>query len=292
MNRSSEVELRSTPRREVADEWALVLLSGGIRGRVRFVRGTFTIYVDSTAELEAEYRLQRYEDENFEPEVEERPPEVVPGVDLPAGIGFGAAIMGFFLLTGPRDLSVAWFREGSATARYILTGELWRSVTALTLHADQGHALGNAVIGGGFFAVVCGILGPGVGLGIVVAAGTLGNLVNAWYHGGLHSSVGASTGVFGAVGVLAGLAVGRRSRGAHTRRSRWAPAAAGLGLLAMLGVGERSDVGAHVFGLIAGFALALPLGREPSQPLRAGWQWALGLLASTAIVACWWRALA
>src|SRR5262249_58348362 len=64
-------------------------------------------------------------------------------VDMPPGqsfIGLGIAValllLGFFALTGSRATGAAWFERGSASAGRMLRGEMWRAVTALTLHAD------------------------------------------------------------------------------------------------------------------------------------------------------------
>ena len=79
-------------------------------------------------------------------------------------------------------------------AELILAGELWRAVTALTLHADHAHLLSNAIACALFLSVVCGALGAGVGSALVLLAGAGGNLANALLHGSHRVSVGAATG--------------------------------------------------------------------------------------------------
>jgi rhomboid protease GluP len=49
----------------------------------------------------------------------------------------------------------------------------------------------------------CDQLGPGVGLWLVLLAGTAGNALTAVAYGTQHNSVGASTAMFGAIGILA-----------------------------------------------------------------------------------------
>ena len=45
-----------------------------------------------------------------------------------------------------------------ATVRpLVLAGELYRTVTALTLHADLPHVAGNALFGGFFLAALAGL---------------------------------------------------------------------------------------------------------------------------------------
>jgi membrane associated rhomboid family serine protease len=198
----------------------------------------------------------------------------------------------FFVVTGPRDSAIAWFERGSADAARIFAGEPWRVITALTLHADGPHVAGNALFGTLFWGAVSRSLGPGMALAWVIAAGALGNLVNAWVRSSAHDSVGASTAVFGAVGILAGLGLTRRLRIGERGRRVLVPIAAGLGLLAMLGTtGERVDLWAHIFGLAAGVPLGVVAGRVVALRPGAAWQWSAGLLGVAAVVASWNLAL-
>ena len=105
-----------------------------------------------------------------------------------------------------------WFERGSADADRILHGELWRTVTALTLHADLAHVLSNAIGITVFLGALSSIMGPGLSSALVLLAGAGGNLANALIHGSSHVSIGASTSVFGAVGMLGGLGLARRGR--------------------------------------------------------------------------------
>src|SRR5438034_78811 len=75
-----------------------------------------------------------------------------------------------------------WFEAGNASAARILAGEPWRTVTALTLHADLPHLLGNTAAGAALFAAVCRTLGPGVGAWLILLAGAGGNALNALLH--------------------------------------------------------------------------------------------------------------
>ena len=188
---------------------------------------------------------------------------------------------------------MTWFERGSADAERILLGELWRTVTALTLHADIAHVLANALFGALFLSAVCGALGPGVGCALVLLSGAGGNLANALFQSSHHVSVGASTAVFGAVGLLSGLAVARRRRQRSLRRHAWVPIGAGLAILAMLGTtGTRVDLWAHLFGLLVGGALGIPVGFALPRPPGPLVQWILGgaalmALSSTAGVSRW-----
>src|SRR6266542_2407276 len=154
----------------------------------------------------------------------------------------------FYAVTGPAASSSIWFDRGTASSERILHGELWRAVTALTLHGDTLHVLGNALTGSIFLSAVNRRLGDGRGPLFMLASGALGNVMNAlWYRTG-HLSIGASTAVFGAVGILAAtqLAIDR-SEGARPWSQRMAPLGGGLALLGMLGASPHTDLLAHLF---------------------------------------------
>jgi membrane associated rhomboid family serine protease len=291
MSDGSETPLRRAPSREVAEEWALVLLSAGVSARVRGSREGFSLHVAPELSERAEAILAAYELEN--PPTEEPVPEPAPaGLHGSAGLALAVALIAFHVVTGPRDPSLAWFDRGSADAERILAGELWRPVTALTLHADFAHVFGNALVGGFFVAALCGSVGPGVGFAALLAVGAGGNLMNAIVHGSRHVAVGASTAVFGAVGILVGLGVARRQRLGFASRRAWAPMAAGLGILAMLGAGGgRTDLWAHLFGLLTGVAIGLLVSRRLLRPRGVWIQTGFGILAAALVLGCWWVAL-
>ncbi len=75
----------------------------------------------------------------------------------------GLFILAFFSVTVISNPTMSWFERGSADAQKILNGELWRTVTALTLHADVAHALSNAFALALFLGAVSSLLGTGLG---------------------------------------------------------------------------------------------------------------------------------
>ncbi len=291
MSDASEEPLRRAPSRKVAEEWALVLLSAGVSVRVRGRGEGSSLSVAPEHSERAEAILVAYERENPVADEPAQPP-VAAGLHGNSGFALAVALIAFHLVTGPRDPSLVWFELGSADAERILAGELWRPITALTLHADFAHVLGNALIGGFFAAALCGSVGPGVGFALLLAAGAGGNLLNALVHTSRHISVGASTAVFGAVGILVGLGVARRQRLGFASRRAWAPLAAGLGVLAMLGAGGgRTDLWAHLFGLLTGAVIGLLASRRLLRPPGVWIQASLGILAAALVLGCWWVAL-
>jgi membrane associated rhomboid family serine protease len=258
-----EVAIRVTRRRALVDEWALVLVAEGLHPSIGGERGGFALAVPDEEVLRARALLDAWEHESRERAAEAAAVALPdPSLDPAAGrhaLTLSAALVAFFLITGPDAPEVTWFARGAADAQQLVGGEPWRAVTALTLHADAAHVFGNAVAGALFLAGVFSAFGLGVGSALVLAAGAGGNLANAWIHrAGGHLSIGASTAVFGALGILAGRALVRgRARGARGKRA-WIPVAAALALLAMIGTeGQHVDLWAHVLGLAVGGVLGV-----------------------------------
>jgi rhomboid protease GluP len=170
-------------------------------------------------------------------------------------------IVAFHVAAGARrdGAGAMWFHAGSASAEAIVQGEWWRAITALMLHADLLHLLGNVVGSLVFVSAVGRWLGVGLGGAVVLASAAAGNLLTAQFYQVRHVSVGASTATFAALGVLSGLQMARR----HHHRERglrgyaWLPLAAGLGLIVMIGSGERADIVAHLGGLGTGVVAGL-----------------------------------
>jgi membrane associated rhomboid family serine protease len=208
-----------------------------------------------------------------------------------AGLVMVAALVGVYLATGTREDAGPAFRAGSADAARILHGELWRTVTALTLHADVTHLVANVAAGALLATAVCRTVGGGLGAVLLVLSGAAGNTINAAVRGPGHVSVGASTAVLGAVGVLSGLAFLRARRGLGRRRGAWVPLAAGLALLGMLGSDPQADLGAHLWGFLVGIVLGAGTGLAFVTPPGRAAQLALGIVATAVVAGGWWLAL-
>jgi membrane associated rhomboid family serine protease len=282
------------PRR--LDAWALVLVSRGLSPLVRAADGTFELHVPlfqaalASAVVVAVDRYERVAARARRVEVKrERLPatrHAVLGSSLVALL-----LLAFFALTGPRSTDSQWFTAGAADAERVLHGEWWRTVTALTLHADAAHVLSNVGIGTFVIGAVMRSEGVGWGAALVLASGSVGNSINAWAHQTLHRSVGFSTAVFGAIGILGGLAYVHARRRAHELRPAWTALAGSLALFALLGTSERSDVLAHLFGGLAGVGLGLLAAWSEWRPKTYGGQWLAGLGAAPVVAGAWLVAL-
>jgi rhomboid protease GluP len=210
------------------------------------------------------------------------------------GALFAVLLVGFYTITGPSVERSHWFAAGTSDAARVLAGEWWRAVTALTLHADSNHVLANVALGGVVITMVMRRTGVGLGAALVVVAGALGNLVNAWGYGAHHSSIGFSTAVFGTIGILGGLTYVSAVRDRSTLRGRpaWIPIAGAIALLAMLGASEKSDMLAHLFGTFTGLAVGLAAGAANLRPRTWLGQSVAGLGALGLVVGAWHLALA
>ena len=286
----SVTALRTTRDRKTAESWALVLAASEIPCRLMSSRDGWRLVVAEEDAERSRGQLESYDRENAAKVPDPGPPPSYGPTR--AGFVLAAALALFFVVTAGRDRIVPWYSAGAADAGAIVNGELWRLVTALTLHVDAGHVLANAVSAAVFATLVFRALGPGVGSGLLLLAGAGGNLLNAWVHGAGHVSVGASTALFGAIGILCGLQSARRWRIRVRRRGAWLPLAAGLGLLAMLGVaGERTDVSAHLFGLVCGIPLGAIVALTMTGPPGRAVQWILAAGAASLLLAAWGVAL-
>lgn len=274
-----------------AETWVLVLTSQGISAQVLDTASGYAVVVATDDAQTAFEIIALWVEEN-------RPRPTPPEARLPdtrrhgdIAVAYALALLLLALYMGLErygDPALAQ-RVGSANAYYILRGELWRVLTALTLHKDLAHALGNTLIGGLFLASLAGRVGAGVALAGALASGALGNLVDALHHQTGHNSIGASTAVFGVVGLLCGVEAWRRQRLALPWRGAWVPIGAGIGLLAMLGSGGAEvDFGAHVYGLLCGMGLGFLFApRLSPQPPRASVQILTGFLSAGILGFAW-----
>ncbi len=273
-----EIAFESLHRKDCMNS-RLVLEAANIASQVVQVDGSWQLLVargDSAAafsELEA-YRLEMKGDAG--------PVRVKVATFGGAGLAvffYAAVVISVYVLDDVSAYGWQWSALGNMQAGLVMAGQSWRTVTALTLHADTAHLGSNLLFGIGFGYLVGRILGGGVGWYIIVLAGALGNAMNAAIRNADHTSIGASTAVFAALGVMVAHALRPRSSVLESPMRRWSPLVAGVLLLALIGVGgERTDVLAHITGFIAGTMIGwigcrIPdrwLGSTTLQSLAAG----------------------
>ncbi len=282
-----------TSEEQLALSCSLVLSATGINHFVTPSAGALQLSVAETDAAEAERQIQAYlqENQNWPPRPIAPDKDFRPLLQPPTLLLVGAMAL-LYTVTGPWSADSLWFASGAGDADAILhKGEWFRLITALTLHADTVHLLGNCAFGGFLFHFFCKLTGNGLGLFSMLLTATLGNFINVFLHNGQHLFVGFSTAVFAIIGMLAMLSRYNRIRTGYLTIM---PIMAGAAFLAMLGSsGERTDLGAHFFGLCSGFVGGWFLTREPLLTLRQSnlFQTILFFLFLAGIIVPWKLAL-
>jgi membrane associated rhomboid family serine protease len=236
--------------RALCREFSLVLEARGIEHEVRETGDAWVLAVAPPSVHRAYEEISRYSAERSVPR------NVPTSIEPFAGAGIGA--LGYVLIllvtaycAGAGLFGADWLSRGaldSGAAR-----EWWRAVTALTLHLDQEHLLGNLLFGVFAGMAASRLLGSGVAWASILGAGALANYVEILIAPAAHRAVGASTAVFAALGLLAGLAWRQRLTLRERRWYRWAPLIAGICLLTLLGAGNAHvDVLGHALGFLFG----------------------------------------
>ena len=283
----------SAAQREACTELSLVLAAQGIDALVSWNGSAWTLSVAPDAAAAARYEITAYTVETRTDATRKTAPVLSrPGNPWIGVIAYLLVIVGVGALASASTLNVDWYARGRMDAARLFDGEWWRLLTALNLHADAGHLLGNAAFGSFFGYTVARYLGNGFGWLAIVLSGAVGNLVNGIASGGDHRSIGASTAVFAALGLLSAYCWRRGFPAGASRRERMAPVVAGIGLLAFTGAGgENTDLGAHLFGFVAGFGAGFGIARF-GLPSGQRAQVFASLAAAGLVIAGWLAALA
>ena len=254
------VALRTARERRELRTFALVLAARGIDSRIDLVEGVWRLLV-----TEADLDYGRAELDAYEHENVSQPPPAFP-IRVDSGWWGVAAYIGviWFVMfaEGAELFGWDWRTSGRLHVASVMSGELWRLVTALTLHADLAHIVANSLFGAVFGLLAGRYFGSGLAWLCIVLGGTFGNALNVLVRPEFFMSIGASTATFAAVG-LGGAFFWRSG---YFRQARWqrrfAPVFAAIAFFAYTGTGgENTDVVAHLTGLVAGFLIGLYIAR-------------------------------
>lgn len=239
-----------------ASLWILILSAASIPHTVKSEGAHFSLLVSHSDQLQAEYELYSYQEENRNWPPKRPQPDTFTPQFAPFSILLIGLLALFYLFTGPWHLQSAWFINGAGDSELILNKhQYYRIITALTLHADIVHLAGNCLIGLMLFHFLCRTCGNGFALFLTLIGAAAGNYINVLLHGNGHHFVGFSTAVFTIIGILTSLQMVNFKHRQSNYLQILTPLMAGLGLLAILGSsGERTDLGAHFFGLLSGIA--------------------------------------
>lgn len=246
-----ETLLRSLTSIEQLNTCSLILSAAGISHRINFIAPNhIELFVSLTDLSEAREELDSFEREN-----RNWPPSGVQDDYAPVFRAMTpiviAALIYIYSLSGDWSPQSMLFTAGAGDSEAILkTGEMYRLITALTLHADSVHLLGNCLLGGFLLHFLLLTTGNGIGLATVLTGSFAANFINVYLRGPGHHFVGFSTAVFVVIGMLCVIGFAGKKQKVLPLLM---PVMAGLALLALLGSsGERTDFGAHLFGLLCG----------------------------------------
>ncbi len=272
---------------EELENLSLVLAAVGIDHILDDHSGALLVAGTDAARALYQWRQYQEENSNWPPEPDVRPPPAISGSPPTAAMMILLAL--FFNYTGSWQPGNVWFEYGAVNSQAILhQGQWWRLLTALTLHADLVHLVGNCLIGGFVIHLLCKTLGYGTGWFFLLLGGVSGNLLNSMVRSDPHLSVGLSTSIFSAIGMFSGLQLFRH--GAQPAKDIVLALGAGVGLLAFLGSeGARTDLGAHFFGFVCGicWGVFLHLTRLPQRADHIAAQRILFALAMLALIIAW-----
>jgi membrane associated rhomboid family serine protease len=295
------VEVFRSHLRRPSDERAFVLTAVGINSWVEWDGSAWVLSVESVARAHAEHHLWQYEQERQRPV-----PKDVPFHPQP-GAWHGSLLYVAALLLVPFALAQGWFPvdpyvAGVMDPLRMQAGEWWRAVTALTLHWDASHLLGNVGSGAllGFSAAQ--VWGNARAWLLILLAGVLANFTEGMLGQGGYVSAGASTAVFAALGLVAAHAWRTRRQSAQSSMRRWAPLIAGVAMLGFFGSGAGSGTGSpgllaeadttNVLSHALGFVAGVLCGVLAASHRGAAWlmrvpAWLAGIAVPVLVLGAW-----
>lgn len=180
------------------------------------------------------------------------------------------------------------FQLGARQSIAILSGEWWRLVMPMFLHAGLLHLGMNSLFLVDIGPQVERIYGSARYLFIYVLTGICSFIAstawNLWMYQGFGIGIGASGALAGLIGVMWGMTTGRGGSYAREIRAQMIRMTGYLVVMALLPIGI--DNAAHFGGLAAGFLLGKLLAdREPMNAREFKRAYALAWLAGAVVVA-------
>lgn len=250
---------------EEAQEYALVVLAMNLDCLITANDGKFVIHAQEAFAIAVTEEFILYEKEQSEAVETPVLPVFGSGVELL----LAWTVVLFFCFSMQQESASFTDQYLNSSAGIMQNGEVYRAFTALFLHGDFEHLMGNILYGSVFCLLVANSLGPWTGWGLILASGFLGNLTNAvLHHEVAFRSLGASTATFGALGLLVGVGLYQAwlDRSVRSGIRTLVPLAIGVMLFAMFGIGSpdpssTTDVMAHVLGLGFGILLGVPFSK-------------------------------
>lgn len=218
-----------------------MLTAVGIDSQVVPVEGGFGLMVGQPMREHALHHLWQYEQERV------RRPQPEPRFTPRPRAWLGSLAYALVLLLPPIALAQGWlltdpYESATLNPALVLAGEWWRALTALTLHWDAPHLLGN--LGGGTLLgfSAAQVWGNARAWLLIFLAAVLANFIEAGLGLPNYVSAGASTAVFAALGLVAAFAWRTRGQRFGNPLARWGPLVAGVAVLGFFGAGSNVPV--------------------------------------------------
>ncbi|MEZ6091165.1 MAG: hypothetical protein R3C05_24715 [Pirellulaceae bacterium] len=128
-------------------ESQLVLESVGVPSRLLHQQATWVLAVDNAFADTAINELRDYESDRVASRRELVPAVKTYAFASAAMVIYAGIVLLFGTVTASEQSRALWVNAGGMDAGKVCDGHLWRTTTALTLHADGGHLLSNLVFG-------------------------------------------------------------------------------------------------------------------------------------------------
>jgi membrane associated rhomboid family serine protease len=283
------IEVFAAERRSDVIEAALVLTAVGIENYFDRSERGWALFVEPTDQIRAHTELQQYWRENEPSSIAAVPADIVDS-GWPGVLGYLFVIWLVPALQTYLDTDLR--TVGGLDAAMVRSGEVWRAVTALTLHADIAHIAANSLFGTVFGLFVGRYVGSGVGWLLVLLSATAANLLNALIQPTGFRAIGASTATFAALGLIPAFGWRRGFfRGRGFKRG-FAPVFAAIALLSFTGFGsENVDALGHIFGFLAGLFSGLAVANIRLSEISQADQQRAGIFAGLLVAVAWLMAL-
>jgi membrane associated rhomboid family serine protease len=180
---------------------------------------------------------------------------------------------------------------GIMDATAVRRGEWWRLFTAVMLHQDVQHLIGNVTTGVLLLGLAMGAFGAGHALLASFLAGAGANVIGLLIYTAPHRGLGASGMVMGALGLLAVHSLTLLRSGINARQLILRAFFGAVLLLVLFGFHPETDVIAHVAGFIIGACLGGLLALFPRSATDETSHRISEVLCGLLVALCWWLAL-
>jgi rhomboid protease GluP len=127
-------------------EFNLVLQAMNFDSQVVSQDNHFYLLVDELRAQQAYRQLKLYVSENVEQEIIAKPLRPISEGFVGAYL-YALSLLIITALQSTKAFGLNWQANGLANSENIADGEWWRTITALSLHADSAHLIGNIGFG-------------------------------------------------------------------------------------------------------------------------------------------------